>query len=60
MNVKDTMTQTAAAKILGVKPPTISVLIKRGTLKTVSTADGTTLLPVAEVERYKRQRRQPN
>jgi excisionase family DNA binding protein len=52
----DVMTVTEASKELAVDPAHVRLLIRRGTLKAEN--HGTLwLLPVAEVERYKRERK---
>jgi hypothetical protein len=57
MDVKKTATQAGAARLLGITPGAMGQLVARGTLKTVSTSDGLRLVPLAEVERYRAERR---
>jgi hypothetical protein len=57
MDVKRTVTQAGAARLLGIKAGALGSLVARGTIKIVSTSDGLRLVPLAEVERYRAERR---
>lgn len=59
MDVGKTVTQAGAARRLGLKSNTIASLIGQERIKTVSTADGLRLVPLAEIERYRKSKRPP-
>lgn len=57
MDVSQVVTQAEAARRLGLKANTVAGLIAQGRIKTLSTADGLRLVPLAEIERYKKTKR---
>lgn len=59
MHTTQTITQTEAARRLGISRPRVSQLLRDGLIRAVETADGMRLVPIAEVERLLAEQRQP-
>lgn len=59
MDTQDTVRQATAAEMTGIDKGQLSRMIQSGSVKTVETADGLKLVPLAEVERLKVEDRKP-
>lgn len=56
MHTHLTLTQSEAARRLGLDPSNLQKLIREGRVETVETADGLRLVPLKEVERIRKER----